>query len=184
MDGAFQWLNALIEWLAQFFPRWQVVPETEAGVYFVRGKAKPIQPGSVAVWWPFWTECEYRPIVRQTLSLDAQSLMSGDGKPIVAAAVVVYEIKDVVKCITKVHDIDEALGDISKATVKHAVWGMTLGEMMDQAKGMDGQLKRDLAKKVRGWGIKVHTVFLSDLSTCAVVRHLGEGALVAMPEEE
>jgi len=174
MDSALQWINDLARWFARLIPHWRVVTEAQGGVAFVRGKAQLIEPG-IFWWWPAWTEVHIQEVVRQTLNLPAQSLMSRDGKQIAVSGIVVYEITDPLTAFVKVHDLDDAIRDISLASIKSVFWGWTLDQMYTKAGELDEVLCGQCRENLSGWGVKIHKVFLSDLSDAFVVRHLGGG---------
>lgn len=195
MDGAFQWISDLIYWIAQFFPKWQVVPETHAGVKYVRGRAVPVPAGSVVIWWPFWTEVLLLPVVRQTLNLPSQALMTkeilnDDGeveeesKSITVAGIVVFDVKDVLKACTEVHDLDEAIQDLALAAIKHVLWPKSLSEIFAAGEEIDEELRKSLRSNLRNFGVEIRNVFLSDVSTCTVLKHIGSAESVAVLSQE
>ena len=175
MESAFQWLNDLARWFARLVPRWRVVTEAQGGVAFVRGRARLIEPG-IFWWWPAWTEIHVQEVVRQTLNLPPQSIMSRDGKGVAVSGIVVYEIVDPLTAFVKVHDLDDAIKDIALASIKSVFWGWTLTEMFQKAAELDEVLCADCREKLSGWGVKIHNIFLSDLSDAMIVRHLGAAA--------
>ena len=172
MDSALQWINDLARWFARLIPHWRVVTEAQAGVAFVRGKAQLIEPG-IFWWWPAWTEIHIQEVVRQTLNLPPQSLMSRDGKQFAVSGIVVYEIVDPLTAFVKVQDLDEAIKDMALASIKSVFWGWTLEQMYEKAGELDEVLCGQCRENLSGWGVKVHKIFLSDLSDAIVVRHLG-----------
>jgi regulator of protease activity HflC (stomatin/prohibitin superfamily) len=172
MDSAFQWLSDLARWFGRLFPRWRVVTEAQGGVAFVRGRARLIEPG-IFWWWPAWTEVHVQEVVRQTLNLPPQSLLSRDGKDIAVSGIVVYEIVDPLTAFVKVHDLDDAIQDMSLASIKAVLWGRSVDEIDRQAADLDDALCKECREKLKDWGVNVHNVFLSDVSNAFVVRHLG-----------
>jgi regulator of protease activity HflC (stomatin/prohibitin superfamily) len=186
VESAFQWINDLARWFARLIPRWRVVTEAQAGVAFVRGMARIIEPG-IFWWWPAWTEIHVQEVVRQTLNLPPQSLMTRDGKDIAVSGIVVYEIIDPLTAFVKVHDLDDAIKDMALASIKSVLWGWTLEELYEKAGELDEVLCGECRAKLSGWGVKIHNIFLSDLSDALVIRHLGSaegGGLVTPLLEE
>ncbi|MHC4938491.1 MAG: SPFH domain-containing protein [Planctomycetota bacterium] len=172
MESAFQWLSDLARWIGRLFPRWKVVTEAQGGVAFVRGYARLVEPG-ILWWWPAWTEIHVQEVVRQTLNLPPQSLMSSDGKDIAVSGIVVYEIVDPLTAFVKVHDLDDAIQDMSLASIKTVLWGCSVDEIDERAAEIDEELCNECREKLRDWGVDVHNVFLSDVSNALVVRVLG-----------
>ncbi|MHC4225591.1 MAG: SPFH domain-containing protein [Planctomycetota bacterium] len=184
MESAFQWINDLARWFARLVPRWKVITESQGGVAFVRGWARIIKPG-IFWWWPAWTEIHVQEVVRQTLNLPPQSMMTRDRKDMAVSGIVVYEIADPLTAFVKVHDLDAAIQDMALASIKSVLWGRTLNEIYDHAGELDQLLCAECRAKLSGWGVKIHSIFLSDLSNAMVVRHLGsrDGDLVIGPTE-
>ena len=184
MESAFSWLNYLLRWIGRLVPRWRVVTEAQGGVAFVRGRARLIKPG-ICWWWPAWTEIHVQEVVRQTLNLPPQSLMTEDRKDIAVSGIVVYEITDPLTAFVKVHDLDDAIQDMALASIKSVLWGRTLDEICDEAQELDEVLCVECRAKLKGWGVKIHNIFLSDLSNAIVIRHLGpaETSVLPLPSE-
>jgi hypothetical protein len=177
----FEWLNSFMSWVGKLFPRLEVMNETECGVAFVRGKPKIIRPGCLYLWWPMWTEVLTRPFVRQTLNLPVQTLMVEHQEKLVSlmvSAVVVYEVRDIQLAICQTEDLEEAIRDLALASVKDTVTEYTLEALIDEAEGVDKALLRSLRSKLYSLGVKVRNVFLSDITTCRVLRVAGGGAII------
>jgi len=172
MESSFQWLNDLFKWFGRLFPRWRVVTESQAGVAFKRGKARLVTPG-ILWWWPAWTEIHVQEVVRQTLRLPPQSLMTREHQDIAVGGIVVYEITDPLTAFVKVHDLDDAIQDMAAASIKSVLRNLSLAEMYEQADKLDQQLCAMCQELLRGWGVEIHNIFLADLSHAMVIRHLG-----------
>ncbi len=181
MESAFSWLNDLLRWIGRLVPRWRVVTEAQGGVAFVRGRARLIKPG-IFWWWPAWTEIHVQEVVRQTLNLPPQSLMTQDRKDIAVSGIVVYEITDPLTAFVKVHDLDDAIQDMALASIKSVLWGRTVDEICDRAQKLDEVLCAECRAKLEGWGVKIHNIFLSDLSNALVIRHLGPAETTVVPQ--
>ena len=121
-------------------------------------------------------------VVRQTLNLPPQSLMTEDRKDIAVSGIVVYEITDPLTAFVKVHDLDDAIQDMALASIKSVLWGRTLDEIRDQAQKLDEVLCTECRTKLEGWGVKIHNIFLSDLSNAIVIRHLGPAETTVLPQ--
>lgn len=174
----FEWLNSFMGWIGKLIPRLEVMNGTECGVAFVRGKPKVITPGRLYLWWPVWTEVITRPFVRQTLNLPVQTLMVEHDEKLVSlmvSAVVVYEVRDIQLAICQTEDLEEAIRDLSLASVKDTISEYTLGALLEEAEDVDKALLKSLRAKLYSLGVKVRNVFLSDITTCKVYRVAGDG---------
>lgn len=192
MGGAFAWLNAVFEYFWRLIPDLRIIPSTHAGVAFVRGKPRAIAPGRLYFYWPMWTQVVVVPVVRQTLNLPSQVIMTSrpDGagpdsdRPLCVSAIVVYEITGILKALTRVHDLDEAISDLSLAMVKRTLCGQTYEEIYRDREQIDRAIRKELARKLADFGVKVHNVFLSDISTCRVFKVLGDTRAGYLPAQE
>lgn len=187
MESSFQWLNDFFRWIGRLFPRWRVVTEAQGGVAFRRGRARLVEPG-ILWWWPAWTEVHVQEVVRQTLKLPPQSLMTRDHLDVAVSGIVVYEITDPLVAFVKVHDLDDAIQDMALASIKKVLWNLSLEEMYARSDQLDRELCIMGQELLRDWGVEIHNIFLADLSHATVIRHLGSGdrmtALGRMGEEE
>lgn len=187
MESSFQWLNEFFRWIGRLFPRWRVVTESQGGVAFRRGRARLVEPG-ILWWWPAWTEVHVQEVVRQTLKLPPQSLMTRDHLDVAVSGIVVYEITDPLVAFVKVHDLDDAIQDMALASIKKVLWNLSLEEMYARGDQLDRELCIMGQELLRDWGVEIHNIFLADLSHATVIRHLGSGdrmtVLGRMGEEE
>ena len=70
------------------------------------------------------------------------------------------------------------------ASIKSVLWGLTVDEICDGAEELDVVLCRECRAKLEGWGVKIHNIFLSDLSNAIVIRHMGASAATVIPAPE
>ena len=180
MEQAFAWLNEIFSKILRLVPRIRIIRSTHAGVAFVRGKPRLIPSGCLCFYWPLWTEIELIPIRRQTLNLANQSLVTCDDPPIeiTCSGIVVYEISDPLIAITSVRELDCAIADLALAEIRRSLYGqpydcITAGTQLN---GLELAMTKSLGETLDEFGIRVINVFLSDLSTCRVFRHVGDSA--------
>ena len=112
MNAAFAWISDFVNLFISFFPHLIIVKKIESGVKFVRGKhVKILKPG-LRWYWPLVTEQEVVVVVRQVTNLAPQTLMTKDGKTVIASAVVVYRVSNIEAFLVENHDADEAIGEV------------------------------------------------------------------------
>ena len=167
MNSAFQWLSDLIRWLGKLVPRIIIVLTTHAGVKWVRGKyPKLLEPG-LHFYWPIVTEVTVYPQVRQTANLPCQLLMTSDSKTVMVGGIVVYDVKDMLRALTKTYELDETIRDLSLVAIKKVVISRTLDELRTQQESIDEALTRTLSDQLaRQFGIRVIAFYLSDFTVC------------------
>jgi len=105
----------------------------------------------------------------QVIDLRPQSVLMPDGKSMVVSGAVRYRVVDAGKAILKVVDYDEsivatALGAIADciSVIGNTATTKRLGEVVRAA----------LAKEVSGWGLKIESVYITDLDKCRSLRLL------------
>ena len=118
METAFSWLGQIFDALLQFVPRRVIVRATEGGVkWSLWREPREIKPG-VRIYWPLISDVEILVTARQSINTRTQSLMTKDGKTVVAGGVVVYKISDVVQAIGKNNwNPEETCADIAQAAI-------------------------------------------------------------------
>jgi len=128
----FEWLNTIVNALLEFFPHRVIVTATHRGVKWKFGfEAVELKP-EVHWYWPLVSEVAQYPVARQPLRLDPQTLMTSDGKKVMARGIVVYEIHDVIAAWgERNHDVDETIADISQSCIFDLVMGCTLEELLE-----------------------------------------------------
>ncbi len=169
-------------WVINLIPQPLIVRKTHKGVRFVWGKnVKKIEPGFY-FYWPFTTEIELYPVVRQTSRLPTQCLMDAEDHPVVVGAVLVYEIDDIIKALSEVMDIDETIEDISLATIKGFIVDKSLKGLSKRYMEIDKELTKSLRIKLKPYGVKVLNVYLSDCSGTKVIKHYGIQVIGAISE--
>lgn len=180
----FQWLNEILSSILRFIPRVRIVPSTHGGVAFVRGRARLVPSGRLYPWWPLWTELLIVPVVRQTLNLPNQVLVPrGGSRAVILSAVVVYDIPDPVRALSMVHDLDDAVRDMALVAVRQVAARHRAERLWWDPEKVNRALLKAVRARVRGWGVHIQQVFLSDAAPCTVIRTVGETDVTVLPEE-
>lgn len=179
---AIAWLfDAMISWV----PRIIIVAKTHGGVKWIRGhKIKELVPG-LYWYWPLTTSYSLIPTGRQTLNTPPQTLMSKDGKQVVASGVVVYSIKDVVQAIGHRNwDVDETANDITQAAIVSIITHRSLQELLENiCDGVEVDLTDACRKQLRQYGVYVHRAALVDYSTCKTLNLVNAAQQMAASDE-
>lgn len=160
-------------WIIDLVPRPLIVRKTHSGLRFIYGKkVKKLLPGFY-FYWPFVTEIELYPTVRQTTRLPTQCFMDIDGHPLVVGAVLVYEIGDIIRALSEVLNIDETIEDISLATIKSFIIGKSIKGLAEEFVSIDRELTLSIRKKLTPFGVKLLNAYLSDCTPAQVTKHYG-----------
>lgn len=168
MDSAFGWLSSLIEWVGQFFPRWTVVAPTHGWIKFVRGHRIVTGGAQIVWWWPATTKFEEYPVARQAVDLRTQTMTTSDNKVIAIGGLVVYEISDLEKILAHTFDPEQTIKDIAMGAIHDVCSAKTWNEL--KSKGFDRDLRREVAKRLLPYGVRVIRTTLSDLAPARVIK--------------
>jgi len=192
MDAALGWLGDVIRALIKIVPQLILVRCTHAGIKFKYGSdiklithdnGIPIprlkwykyilypafSPSGLHIYWPLVTEYEVVPIKRQTTNLQVQYLSTLDLKTIGVSGILVYEIRDVIKLLTKCFDYEDTIRDLALAAVKEVIIQYKLEYIQEAGKTMDLELTKTLRDQLNEFGVKTIRVTLSDFSQCKML---------------
>jgi regulator of protease activity HflC (stomatin/prohibitin superfamily) len=172
MSEAFAWLGQIIEWFGKFVPRLVIINATLGGVKFIRGaKIRALGPG-LHVYWPLITELHTYPTVRQADDLRSQTIVTSDGKTIVAGGMIVYEVRDIEKLLANTFHPESTIHDITLTAIHDVLARLTWPEIQEaqRSKDLDRKLRHAARKVLDAYGVKVLKAMLTDLAPCRVIK--------------
>jgi regulator of protease activity HflC (stomatin/prohibitin superfamily) len=175
MESAFAWLGKIFDALLEFVPRRVIVRATEGGVRWgLWGGPKEIKPG-FRVWWPLITDIEIIIVARQPINTPTQSLVTKDGKTVVAGGVVIFHVNDVVKAIGQQNwSYEDTASDITQATLVEVISSWNYNELLENISGeVETQLTEQCRKNLRQFGLYVGRCALVDFSKVRQLNHSG-----------
>ena len=168
MDSALGWIGQIAAWVRQFIPKWVIIPTTHGGVKWVKGK-RIVELGPGIHWyWPVVTLLQTYPIVRQSVDLRPQVMVSRDQKTFSAGVVVTYTVKDLKQLLSTTFDPDEVMGEISLAAIYDVLTKLTLDEL--QTAAISTALTRAIQQLVSPYGVHVVRAALTEMAPCRVVK--------------
>jgi regulator of protease activity HflC (stomatin/prohibitin superfamily) len=179
MDTAFAWIGYLMDWVGKWIPRLIIIRSTHGGVKFVGGKkVVELKPG-LAIFWPLITIVEIMPVARHTHNLSTQVLTTKDGHSVVIGAVVIYEINNIVDCLSNNWDISDTIGDVTQMSVVKIVSNWNLAELKAELMGkVENELTIETRRRLKHFGVAVERCGISDFSPCRVYRVITDAELV------
>ena len=181
----FDWIGDLIEWVLSIFPRLVIIRSTNRAVKFVRGKKLVLVEPGLMVYWPLVTEVIHLAVVRQTLNLPTQRLVTKDGKRVIASAVVVFAVSDAIQAVGLSWDWEDTIKDISMASVAAIITG---AEYDDLVSSLSGKLRVDLTTECRvqlkKYGVRVQKCLLTDFCPASVIALSNSDSLTSSLGEE
>jgi regulator of protease activity HflC (stomatin/prohibitin superfamily) len=166
MEGALAWISEIVGWFGQFIPRWEIVDTRRGAIKWVRGsKVVALGPG-LHCYWPVTTKFEVYPIARQTINLATQTLVTRDDRTIGVSGVVSYEIKDLEKILAETYDPDQTIADIAMAAIHDVCCNRAWSDLKttQQDGTLDRDLRREVAKELDRYGVRVLRTRLTDLA--------------------
>ncbi len=173
MGGALEWIGQIAEWLGRWIPRCIILDVRSAGIKFVRGgKIKVCPAGSIYFYWPLVTVFESYPIVRQADDLRTQTIVTVDDKVISIGGMIIYEVGDIEKLLTKVYSVERTINDITLTSIHDICCRLTWEELKaEQRRGtLDTKLKNAAKYALSEYGVVVIKVMLTDLAPCRVLK--------------
>lgn len=172
MEGALAWIGQIVNWIARFIPRWEIIDTTMGGVKFVRGwKPVTIGPG-IHWWWPLVTRLQLYPTARQADALPAQTLVTTDDKTIIVGGMIVYEVRDIEKLIAHTYDPQNTIRDLALSAI-HDVCARLSWETLKEGQRdgtLDRRLRAETKKALQPYGVKVLKTMLTDLAPARVLK--------------
>jgi regulator of protease activity HflC (stomatin/prohibitin superfamily) len=174
VDAALGWVGQIVDWLAQFIPRRVIIEATHGGVKFVGGD-EVIELGPGVHWyWPFWTTLHQHPMVRQTVDLRSQVLITTDSKTIVVGGLVTYDVRDIKTLMVTVWNTDQTIRDVALTALHDRLARMSWIDIRrEQSLGVLNKLLREAVRKeLEKYGVRVLKVALTDLAPARVFRHI------------
>lgn len=150
--------------------------KTHRAVVFTRGKVVVWSPGLHA-YWPVWSEPIKVCVVRQSLNLHYQTLLTVDSEAIVVAVVIVYVVVDAQKAICETDDITDTISDVAMRSVKNIVGLIKIDDLQRTPVKLDTRLRKRMNRDLEIYGIRVTQAFFSDVSKPYVVRLIGSAAV-------
>jgi regulator of protease activity HflC (stomatin/prohibitin superfamily) len=112
------------------------------------------------------------PIARQAVDLRTQTFVTSDDKSVAVGGLIVYEIKDIAAILAHTFDPEETIRDITASAI-HDVCCQKSWEDLKQGQrsgSLDRELRREVAKGLDSYGVKVLKTTLTDLAPCRVLK--------------
>lgn len=197
METAFGWLGQIFDAILRFVPRVLLVRETHEGIKFQTGRIVKVlkctnglpfplmfllfglipmiwfRRTGIHIYWPLVTEYEIVPIRRQTTNLVEQYLSTKDCKTVGVSGILVFEVYDVKKLLTRCYDYEDTIRDLALAAIKKVITSHTISSLQENSAEVDKELTEELKKELKIFGVKVIRVTLSDLAECKMLGHWG-----------
>jgi len=180
----FSWLSDLFNAVLSFIPRPVVIRATHGGVCWRFGyKVIEMKPGW-RWWWPLISDIEIIPVARQTNNIPSQALVTKDKKQVVAGAMLIFSIKDIMQAIGQRNwDVGTTVNDIAAAAVVKVITKWTLDDLITNiTDAVEEELTAVCQKQLRQFGVYVHRCCLTDFAPCRIYKIMGTNPVEAVGE--
>jgi len=184
---AFDFLNDIMQWLGNWFPRWDLLQLNEAGVkHKPKGVIEVLTPGEIYWWWPVTTNVDTIEVKRQTLTF-GQRLTTKDDIPVQVNTVIVFTIDDVFKALVETRDFEDTVGEVAQKLTVRPIMGRTFTDIrsdMGESNEMRNEISRGARTLLKDYGLNVLDGYVSDFSETTVFSHDGEEHFAGHGEED
>lgn len=150
----------------------EVLDPTQRGWIMRLGrKHREIGPGPHLLI-PFVDAARYDTVIRRTMTLDAQSLVSKDGEKVVVSVIVSCFIYDIKKALFEIEDVDKCMREACQGVVGEMVPDTPWPEL--KTPDFRKALLHQCRLRAEEMGMKIVRLQLRDLTTSWTVRLIGD----------
>lgn len=169
-------LDRLIDFVIsalKIFQFWVLVYPYERGVLLHLGKFERVLNPGFHWCWPLKIDrVIIIDVVIRTLRLGAQSLVTGDAKPVIVNAVITCQIDDPQKALLEVHSVEHVVDDSCSGLIAAFVANNNLEYIVGCCALQDEDLLRDCQEQAAEYGINIVRVQFTDVSPSRTIRLL------------
>ena len=98
-----------------------------------------------------------------TMPIQSQGIITRDNVSVDVAAVAYYRIKDAVRSVVAIEDVDAAINQIAQTTLRSVVGQHTLDETLAETEKINQHIREILDVQTEDWGTEVTLVELKDI---------------------
>jgi regulator of protease activity HflC (stomatin/prohibitin superfamily) len=177
MDKAFGWLGDIFQAILKVFPALVIVPTTQSGVVFSRGRHVRVWRPGLHVYWPLVSTYKVMTTVRQTQMIQSKVVMTRDLKTVIAGALVTYFVDDIETALTKIADLPSDVIERSMEGILEEVSKATLEEIQGDRARFNERLTERVSKALNGYGVHVLQAQITELAPCRAIALTGHAAV-------
>ncbi len=142
----------------------RIVQEYDRLVVFTLGRVTGvIGPGLQFVFGPI--QATRRVGLRiTTMDVPPQDVITRDNISVKTAAVCFFQVADPLKVVVKIQDPMIAINQIAQTTLRSVIGQHELDELLSERETINGKLQEIIDKQTEGWGIKILSIELKDVT--------------------
>jgi regulator of protease activity HflC (stomatin/prohibitin superfamily) len=142
----------------------RVLKQYERGVQFRLGKVTEGArgPGLIVIA-PFVDRVHRVSLRIVTMPIQSQGIITKDNVSVDVSAVAYFRIKDAVRSVVAIENVDEAISQIAQTTLRAVVGRHTLDETLSETESINNDIRAILDVQTEDWGVEVTVVELKDI---------------------
>jgi regulator of protease activity HflC (stomatin/prohibitin superfamily) len=142
----------------------RILKQYERGVQFRLGKVKDGArgPGLILIT-PFVDRVHRVSLRIVTMPIQSQGIITRDNVSVDVSAVAYFRIKDAVRSVVAIENVDEAISQIAQTTLRAVVGRHTLDETLSETDSINRDIRAILDVQTEDWGVEVTVVELKDI---------------------
>jgi regulator of protease activity HflC (stomatin/prohibitin superfamily) len=142
----------------------RILKQYERGVQFRLGRVKDGArgPGLIFIT-PFADRVRRVSLRIVTMPIQSQGIITKDNVSVDVSAVAYFRIKDAVRSVVAIEDVNEAISQIAQTTLRAVVGRHTLDETLSETDKINQDIRAILDVQTEEWGVEVTVVELKDI---------------------
>ncbi len=142
----------------------RILKQYERGVQFRLGKVKDGARGPGLIFVVPLADHVHRVSLRiVTMPIQSQGIITKDNVSVDVSAVAYFRIKDAVRSVVAIENVDEAISQIAQTTLRAVVGRHTLDETLSETESINTDIRAILDVQTEDWGVEVTVVELKDI---------------------
>jgi regulator of protease activity HflC (stomatin/prohibitin superfamily) len=142
----------------------RILKQYERGVQFRLGKVKDGARGPGLIFVVPFADHVHRVSLRiVTMPIQSQGIITKDNVSVDVSAVAYFRIKDAVRSVVAIENVDEAISQIAQTTLRAVVGRHTLDETLSETESINTDIRAILDVQTEDWGVEVTVVELKDI---------------------
>jgi regulator of protease activity HflC (stomatin/prohibitin superfamily) len=181
--------GTLTTWVCCCCPSpYKQIPESNLGVVQEFGRFLKTLPPGLHFVNPYAESLTLVDRRERVIDLKKQAVMTKDNVNVTIDAVVYYHIEDAYKALFAVENVELAIAEIAKTTVRDVFGHVLLQEALETKEKMAAHIKEIIEKPTYNWGVTITRVLIQEilfsrdlqqnLSSAATAKRIAEGKII------
>ena len=141
----------------------RIVQQYEKGIVFRFGKIVSVRNPGLNLVLSFIDWMRNVDLCIVTLPISPQKIITKDNVSVDISAVAYFKIVDAVKSIIAIQDLNEAIDQIAKISLRNIVEKFQLDEILSESATINAEITKILDTYTETWGVVVNSVEINDI---------------------